>query len=179
MPVPARDVAETPMGSSAAGREHPTRPVERVERGTTPAPESSEAKTDVPSARPTSVPESFDADWLDAALARSASAPSVPGDLAVPVRVPGASCEGLDVSMAFLLLHVDGRSSMAQIAAAAQLGVSEVTASFLELVRLGCIQLAGTAHPQIPPESGTYSRTLFAVDSLCAAASATGARRTR
>jgi hypothetical protein len=137
-----------------------------VDRATTPAPESSEQSTDVPSARPTSVPENFDAEWLSAALACGAGSSGVPRDLAVPNRVPGARCDGLDLATAFLLLHVDGRSSIVQIAACAQLELADVTASFLVLLNLGLIDFAGTAHSQIPPESGTFSRSWFAVDDL-------------
>jgi len=179
MTVAARDPIDPPAASGGDGTgANVTLPASPVERGTLPAPESSEAKTDVPSARPTSVPESFDADWLSAALARgAASSPGMPGDLAVPVRVQGAACEGLDVPMAFLLLHVDGRSSVAEIAHAAQLQLSDVTATFLELMTLGCVNLAATAHTQIPPESGTFSRSLFAVDTLPAAASTARAKK--
>ena len=137
-----------------------------VDRATTPAPESSERSTDVPSARPTAVPKNFDVEWLSAALALGAGSSGMPGDLAVPSRVPGALCDGLDLATAFLLLHVDGRSSIVQIAACAQLEVAAVTASFLMLLNRGLIDFAGTAHSQIPPESGTFARSWFAVDDL-------------
>lgn len=130
---------------------------------TLPSPQCDGAQTDVPSARPTSAP-SFDADWLAAGLALGR--PPLPGDLAVPKRVAGTTFDGSDLRWAFLLLHADGRSSMAEIAASAQLPLSEVRDAFLALAALGCIELNGTAATAVPPESGTFSRSLFTMADL-------------
>lgn len=135
-----------------------TVPVPCAERHTAPAPEMHGASTDVPSARPTSVPETFDAQWLDAGLARGAIARGIPRDLVVPTRVPGASVAGIHLREAFLLLHVDGRSSIDEIAYAAGLPLVEVMDAFLELVTLGCVELSGTSHTFAPPESGTFPK---------------------
>jgi hypothetical protein len=126
------------------------------ERRTEPAPESREASTDVPSARPTSVPDTFDVDWLAAGLARGGG--GIPSDLAVPIRIPGAPLDRLDLRAAFLLLHVDGRSSVEQIASCADLPLSVVGEVFLELVALGCVAFAGTVRVGNPPKSGTFDK---------------------
>ena len=150
----ARDVPTTTHTATAGA----TLRVLPAQLQTLPSPPCDGAQTDVPSARPTSAP-SFDADWLAAGLALGR--PPLPGDLAVPKRVAGTTFDGSDLRWAFLLLHADGRSSMAEIAASAQLPLSEVRDAFLALAALGCIELNGTASTAVPPESGTFSRSLF------------------
>ncbi len=114
-----------------------------------------EARTDVPSARPTSVPD-FDMDALATACLHEGNF-AVPMDLFVPVRTP-ASTAGLDLRAAFLLLHVDGQSNISEIAACAQLSLQDVVSSFLRLVALGVVEMTGSSNALRAPESGIFQR---------------------
>lgn len=115
-----------------------------AQRETTPAPpNSSDEWASLPSARPTSVPD-FDV----AALAfetslRHPPLPALPLDIAVPTRTRAEVPAGLELRTAFLLLHVDGRSSVRDIADLTVMPVEEVVAVFRGLAELGLIDLAG------------------------------------
>ena len=50
---------------------------------------------------------------------------------------------GYRVRLAFLLLHVDGRSPITEIAALTDIPVEDVQAAFLELAALGLVELRG------------------------------------
>jgi hypothetical protein len=91
----------------------------------------------VPGARPTDIPD-FDI----AAFAESA-APPIPPDVTVPQRTRRKVPDDLSLRLAFLLLHVDGRTSLDDIARTAQLPVNEVLAGFLELIALGLVAIGG------------------------------------
>jgi hypothetical protein len=99
----------------------------------------SEKTTDIPSARPTSVPG-----YAAIAIAKGALTfephPNVP--LAVPKRAPGADASMLPHAAAFVLMHVDGVSSVTTIAEVADLPLEEVVTYFLELSALGMVTLA-------------------------------------
>jgi hypothetical protein len=99
---------------------------------------SSDKQTDVPSARPTSVPG-----YAAIAIARGAMTfephPNVP--LAVPKRAPGADASFLPHAAAFVLMHVDGVSTVTTIAEVANLPLDEVVTYFLELSALGMVNL--------------------------------------
>jgi hypothetical protein len=144
-------------GVSASGVRDPN----ESQRETTPAPPQSrdEWAADLPSARPTSVPE-FDL----AALAfettlRHHALPSLPLDVAVPARTRTAPPAALELRAAFLLLHVDGRSSVRDIAELTTLPVDEAIAAFLALAQLGLVELAGVQMPsRAAPRSGERTR---------------------
>ena len=114
-----------------------------------------ELKTDVPSARPTSVPDVDDAAM--AALRWRAMA-SVPPSIAVPVKKVGAPTAGIDLRVAFVLLHVDGVSTIADIANLAQLPIPDAIACFVELLALGIVELTGMSEVQMVPTSAIYPR---------------------
>lgn len=103
--------------------------------------------TPVPSSRPTAVPV-FALEALTASGVRGQSAS--PLDLAVPVRT-AAPAGPLSVRAAFLLLHVDGRSTIAQIATLADVALGDTIAAFIELVSVGLVLLDGSAGSSAPP----------------------------
>jgi hypothetical protein len=114
------------------------------ERETTPAPPNSEDEwASFPSARPTSVPDydvvshAFETSLLHPAL------PRLPLDVAVPVRTKLAPPADLELRASFLLLHVDGRSSVGEIAELTSIPVDEVLATFMGLTAVGLVELAG------------------------------------
>ncbi len=75
-----------------------------------------------------------------------------PSDLAIPVRTERA-LDGapLDVKTAFLLCHVDGRSSIAEIAVFVERPVAEVASAFGMLAAMGAVELIGNiAAPPTP-----------------------------
>jgi hypothetical protein len=80
-----------------------------------------------------------------------------PSDLAIPVRTtrpldPGAP---LDVRIAFLLCHVDNRSTIAEIACCVERPVAEVASAFGLLTAMGVVELVGNiSAPPAPRESG-------------------------
>ncbi|MBX3185711.1 MAG: hypothetical protein KF819_01800 [Labilithrix sp.] len=128
-----------------------------VERETTPAPPNADvdAWVDIPSARPTALPE-FDL----AALAfetsvRHPQLPSIPLDVAVPAHTGAAPPSDLELRAAFVLLHIDGRSSVRDVAAMVDLPLDEVLARVLQLTALGLVELGGAAAPaRAVPASG-------------------------
>jgi hypothetical protein len=117
-------------------------------------------RTDVPSACPTSPPD-VDLDAFAAATSfRRDSAADLPLDLAVLVRVRGADLDGIQLRAAFLLGNVDGDSTIADIAARAQLPVSEAVGVFLELLTRGAVAIASSVQdaPDRMPPSGLYRK---------------------
>ena len=74
--------------------------------------------------------------------------------MAIPTRTPTATPPDLELRAAFLLLHVDGRSSVQQIADLSGTPVDEVLAELLSLVALGLLELGGAPSPNPPPVSG-------------------------
>jgi hypothetical protein len=131
----------------------------RYERETTPAPPtSSEDEWDAsfPSARPTSVP-----DYDVAAFALAASLPQdvlssvskLPLDIAVPTRTPRSPGD-LDLRASFLLLHVDGHSSVRDIAAMTGIPIEEVLVALLGLTASGLVDIGSTMRVTDAPQSG-------------------------
>jgi hypothetical protein len=116
-------------------------------------------RTDVPSARPTAAPN-VDLDALAGSCLRRDSAADLPLDLAVLVRVPGADLEALDHRAAFLLVNVDGASTIADIAARSQLPIAEAIAIFLELIALRAVEIARSVHETDPEgvASGIFAK---------------------
>ncbi len=60
---------------------------------------------------------------------------------AVAFRTVAAAPSSLDVRLAFVLLHVDGESTLEDIALLAGLPTEEVRARFLELLAMGLVDL--------------------------------------
>ena len=109
-----------------------------------------------PSSRPTSVP-TFDLE----ALARTCLPPEgMQLDRLVPVRTAKTVAKGVDLRSIFLLLHVDDRSNVAQIAHTAELPLAEVVSCFFELLALGVVDMAGEPAMDLPRASGVYARVL-------------------
>lgn len=136
------------------------------QRETTPAPPgSSDEWASVPSARPTSVP-----DYDVAALAfetalRHPPPPSLPLDIAVPTRTRAEVPAGIELRAAFLLLHVDGRSSVRDIADMTVMPIAEVLASLIGLAELGLVELAGTQTARrAAPMSGERKKAVVPSD---------------
>jgi hypothetical protein len=139
----ASDIA--PSTAKASG------PVPRGERETTPAPSIT---AESPSCRPTAMPP-FDLSTL--AGTTSVGLPAdlrLPLDPAVPLRTSATPPQDLSLRASFLLLHVDGRASIAEIAGSAQLSIEDVSRAFVELLRLGLVEFAGERHGSIAPTSG-------------------------
>ena len=89
-------------------------------------------------ARPTTVP-TYDVEALAAAssletLPSHQTRPQVALDLAVPIR-KRASLDGAPLRAAFLLLHVDDRMSVAEIALTAQIPVAEAIEPLISVRR--------------------------------------------
>jgi hypothetical protein len=144
-----RDVA----GEASSPKQESGR-VPKVERETMPAP----SLGDRASARPTAMPP-FDVSALAAGAGlRHERAPRMPLGLAVPVRSVAAIPRGLDLRLSFLLLHVDGRASIAEIAALVQLTGREVEDAFAELLRLGLVAILGDQRACATPDSRTVPR---------------------
>jgi hypothetical protein len=133
----------------------------RVERETTPAPPSVTEDgwaASYPSARPTSVP-----DYDVAAIAfetslRHHAPPSLPLDIVVPRRTLTTAPAELELRACFLLLHVDGRSSVRDIAELTVLPVTEVLAGILALAALGLVEMGGNEVARAVPASGERRR---------------------
>jgi hypothetical protein len=132
--------------------------VERAERETTPAPpdlgQANEAWSAYPSARPTSVPGYDVAAHAFASSLQHPALPSLPLDVSVPTRTRASVPADLELRTSFLLLHVDGRSSLRQIADLTGIGVDEVLDAFLQLMALGLVELGGTEAAGAVPMSG-------------------------
>ncbi|CAN5924749.1 hypothetical protein BH11MYX4_BH11MYX4_48480 [soil metagenome] len=124
--------------------------VER-ERETTPAPPNTgDDWAAFPSARPTSVPDYDVASHAFETSLRHHALPRLPFDVAVPLRTALAAPADLELRASFLLLHVDGRSSVGEIAELTSIPVDEVLATFVGLSAVGLVELAGL-HPSVAP----------------------------
>jgi hypothetical protein len=137
---------------------------ERSERETTPAPPSassasSEELESLSSARPTSVPDYDVAAIAFESSLRHERLPSLPLDLAVPERTQEAPPDDLDLRASFLLLHIDGRSSVREISDLTSISVDEVLAAFLALAAKGLVELRGNQVARDVPISGERRRT--------------------
>ena len=71
----------------------------------------------------------------------------------IPARTPKEAPQDLDLRLAFLLLHADGRASVGEIALTVQRPPLDVLASFIELHALGLVDLGSAA--STPPPSST------------------------
>lgn len=118
----------------------------RVGRETTPAPAGAAADewASFPSARPTSVPSYDVAAVAFETSLRHLTLPHLPLDVAIPIRTSLAAPADLELRASFLLLHVDGRSSIRDIADLNGIAVEEVLVTFLDLTARGLIELGGT-----------------------------------
>ena len=131
------DVPSASSGSASGVR------VDR-ERKTTPAPpRSTDAWASFPSARPTSVPDYDVASYAFETSLRHAAVPRLPLDLAVPVRTKLAAPSDLELRASFLLLHVDGCTSVGEIAELTSIPLDEVLATFAGLTAVGLVELGG------------------------------------
>jgi len=103
--------------------------------------EEHDAPTDVPSSHPTCVPP-FDVEAFALVSLRTASS-GVPFLGCVPFLRRSLSELGSSIAFryVFLLSHVDGISTLADIARSACLDLSEVVAAFLDLVTMGAVDL--------------------------------------
>jgi len=130
----------------------------RVERETTPAPantaEDEWANANAPSERPTSVPDYDVAAVAFETSLRHQALPSLPHDVAIPSRTRMAPPPELGLRASFLLLHVDGVTTVRDIAELAGLPVTEVLAGLLDLTARGLVQLGGTQLSSGVPISG-------------------------
>jgi len=133
----------------------------RVERATTPAPSNvaGDEWANAPSERPTSVPDYDVAAVAFETSLRHQALPSLPHDLAVPTRTAVAPPPELGVSASFLLLHVDGATTVRDIAELAGLPVTEVLAGLLDLTARGLVHLGGTQLSGGVPISGARRTT--------------------
>ena len=114
------------------------------ERETTPAPANTEDEwASFPSARPTSVPDYDVASHAFETSLRHTALPRLPLDVAVPVRTKLVPPVDLELRASFLLLHVDGRASIGEIAELTAIPVDEVLATFMGLTAVGLVELAG------------------------------------
>lgn len=135
----------------------------RFERETTPAPANPDRERDewgdpIPENRPTSVPD-FDVDaFARGALIRH-DVPRLPVDVTVPLRTSAVAPTDLDLRLAFVLLHVDGRSSIRNIADSIALPVEETLDMFVELIGRGLVELgASESSSKGIPYSGDYRK---------------------
>ena len=129
------------------------------ERETTPAPASVSGEWAMtPSDRPTSVP-TYDVAALAFETSMRHQLPAnLPLDVAIPTRTSAVVRTNLELRASFLLLHVDGQSSVRDIAEATGLPFAEVQASFLSLTAEGLVELGGTHAVQGVPSSGERTR---------------------
>jgi hypothetical protein len=120
------------------------------ERETTPAPPHASGEwASFPSERPTSVPDYDVASHAFETSLRHQALPRLPLDVAVPTRTALPAPPDLELRASFLLLHVDGRSTVGDIAELTAIPVDEVLATFVGLTAVGLVQLAGL-HPGAP-----------------------------
>jgi hypothetical protein len=142
--------AEAPLTSSQV--------VSAQTAATSPAPPlvESETTTDVPSARPTSVPDHH-VMTIERGTFSFEAHTNVP--LAIPRRVPGAGASVLSHEVACVLMHVDGVSTVATIAEVADQPLEDVVMCFRELVALGIVSLAEPKQLEsMPPDSRIHRR---------------------
>lgn len=121
------------------------------ERETTPAPSGIESSADgesfAVSSRPTRVPD-YDFHAVASAASLRHGAPRLSGLLAIgqeitiPKRTETTPRPDLPHRLAVLLFHIDGRSTIAQIAKSLDLPAPQVVTAFIELAGLGLVELA-------------------------------------
>jgi hypothetical protein len=129
------------------------------ERETTPAPPSASAEwASFPSERPTSVPTYDVAAVAFETSMRHHSHPKLPLDVAIPTRTSVGAPADLELRASFLLLHVDGQSSVRDIAELTGFPVGDVLTTFLSLTAHGLVELGGTHAVQGVPASGERIR---------------------
>jgi hypothetical protein len=124
------------------------------ERETTPAPSGIEQTMNsdsiMVSSRPTRVPD-YDFHAVASAASLRHGAPRLSGllaigqELAVPRRTEATPRPDLPHRLAVLLFHIDGRSTIAQIARSMDLPAAELVTAFVELAGLGLVELAAPA----------------------------------
>jgi hypothetical protein len=87
-----------------------------------------------------------------------------PSDLAIPMRT-SRPLDGtpLDVRTAFLLCHVDGRSTIGEIACFVERPIKEVASAFGLLAAMGAVELVGNIAAPLPP-SGLRMEKLDKLD---------------
>ena len=110
--------------------------------------------TSFPSGRPTSVPTYDVAAVAFETSLRHQSLPSLPLDVAIPTRTSVPVPADLELRASFLLLHVDGHSSVREIADLTNIPVGEVLVMFLALTARRLIELGGTQAVRGVPASG-------------------------
>lgn len=133
----------------------------RVERETTPAPPGAagdEWPSSFPSERPTSVP-SYDVAAVAFATSMRHQLPAnLPFDVAIPMRTTATVPADLELRASFLLLHVDGQSSVRDIAEVTGLPFAAVHTAFMMLTAQGLVELGGTHTVSGVPASGERTR---------------------
>ncbi|AKU95931.1 hypothetical protein AKJ09_02595 [Labilithrix luteola] len=157
------DSAEGPSDEAALSGVHSERVhSERVrfERETTPAPANPDLDAwgdPIPDVRPTRVPD-FDVDAFARGALLPPDMPRLPVDVTVPLRTAAAPPADLALRLAFVLLHVDGRSTIRSIADSVALPVEETLDMFVELIGRGLVELGPTESSTGIPHSGDYRR---------------------
>ena len=132
----------------------------RVERETTPAPSgTTDEWASFPSERPTSVPTYYVAAVAFETSLRHQALPGLPLDVAIPTRTSVPAPADLELRASFLLLHVDGHSSVRDIADLTSIPVGEVLVMFLALTARGLVELGGTQAVAAVPTSGERSKS--------------------
>ena len=115
------------------------------ERETTPAPAPTSAddlEPPVASKRPTEVPRYDVVAHAHEVSLRHPPPPRMPNDVAIPRRTGTPAPTDLELRAAFVLLHVDGRASIAEIAELTALPALEVAALFVGLLAEGLVTLS-------------------------------------
>lgn len=126
------------------------------DRVTSPVQATMERHTAIPSSRPTSVPDVDTSELAGMLSLRDTSAVSMVFADAVPVREHAlAHIQDVSFQAAFLLAHVDGCSTVGEIARQAQLPLSTAVSAFQEMFGLGIVTLMNDASAP-PPPSGVY-----------------------
>ena len=146
------------MSSTTAAWPRPGSGV-RVERETTPAPPGvSDEWASFPSERPTSVPTYDVAAVAFETSMRHQLPANLPFDVAIPTRTSATAPADLELRASFLLLHVDGQSSVRDIAELTGFPFADVHATFLALTAAGLVELGGTHAVLGVPASGERTR---------------------
>ena len=114
---------------------------EPSERQTTPAPPTADGLEVGASRFPTPAPTSHFGVMAEGASIRHESSPRLPMDIAIPIRTALRAPDDLPHRLGFLLLVVDGRASIADIAKQNDLPLEEVLAGFIDLLGAGLVQL--------------------------------------
>lgn len=126
------------------------------ERVTSPVHATMDRHTATPSSRPTSVPDVDVSELAEMLSLRDTSAVSMAFADAVPVREHApARIQDVTFEAAFLLAHVDGCSTIGEIARSAQRPLATAVSAFQEMFGLGIVTLTNDASAP-PPPSGVY-----------------------